>query len=59
LHIAGPAGHNKTRIGQNGHPLEHDPPLTAAQRAVVEAHRRLIRRAVRKIGRWYWFEQQP
>jgi hypothetical protein len=38
-----------------GHPLEHDPALTAAQKAVVEANRGLIRRTIRKIGRWYWF----
>ena len=58
VHVFGP-GSAKTRIGQNGRPLRRDPPLTADQEAVVQANRALIRRVVRKIGRWYWFQQQP
>src|SRR5271165_2740848 len=58
LHVSGP-GSATTRIGQNGRPLRRDPPLTADQEAVVRANRALIRRVVRKTGRWYWFQQQP
>jgi hypothetical protein len=49
---------HETRIGQNGIPLAGDAPLTASQAAVVRANRAVIRRAVRKIGRWHWFIQQ-
>jgi hypothetical protein len=58
LHVSGP-GKAATRIGQNGHPLRRDPPLTGDQQAVVDAHRALIRRVLRKVGRWHWFQQQP
>jgi hypothetical protein len=58
LHVSGP-GPATTRIGQNAHPLNGNPALTANQEAVVEANRALIRRVVRKIGRWHWFQQQP
>jgi hypothetical protein len=49
-HVVG--GGETTRIGGNGHPLRHDPPLTGAQQAVVDANRARIRSALRKIGRW-------
>jgi hypothetical protein len=58
LHVSGPGDQDHTRIGQKGHPLEHDPPLTANQMKVVQKNRGLIRRVIRKIGRWYWFQQQ-
>lgn len=58
LHVSGPRAGEHSRIGQNGHPLEHDPPLNGDQRAVIEANRGLIRRVLQKIGRWYWFQQQ-
>lgn len=45
-------------IGQNGHPLGNQPPLTAEQKRVVQDNRRSIRKAVRKIGRWYLFNNR-
>jgi hypothetical protein len=56
LHVT--EGENTTRIGQNGYPLRHDPPLTAKQAAVVSANPKTIRKAIRRIGRWHWFNQQ-
>lgn len=55
LHIDG--GGMSTRIGQNGYPLAGDPPLSSAQQTVVAENLRIIRRAVRKIGRWRWFDR--
>ncbi len=55
LHVSGNGP--DTRIGQNGQPLEHDPEPSRAQRQIIVAHRALIRRAIRKIGRWYFFEK--
>jgi hypothetical protein len=53
LHVTGKG--DETRIGQNGFPLENDPPLSRDQQEVVEANQRIIRKTLRKIGRWYWF----
>lgn len=53
LHVSGQG--DEVRIGQNGKPLEHDPPLSRHQREIVARHRNLIRRALKKIGRWHWF----
>ncbi len=53
LHVLGKG--EEVRIGQNGHPLENDPPLSAAQDEVVQRNINVIRKAIRKIGRWYWF----
>jgi hypothetical protein len=48
----------ETRIGQRGRPLEHSLPLTARQVAIVNRFRSLIRKAIRKIGRWHWYNQR-
>jgi hypothetical protein len=53
LHVSGHG--DEVRIGQNGKPLEHDPALNHHQREVVARHRNRIRKALKKIGRWYWF----
>ncbi|HVC94445.1 MAG TPA: hypothetical protein VND64_12180 [Pirellulales bacterium] len=53
LHVSGGGG--TTRIGQNGAPIEHDPELTAEEANVVKSHLKVIRKTVRKIGRWHWF----
>ena len=53
LHVTGHGA--EVRIGQNGRPLENDPPLSRLQSEVVERHRNQIRKALRKIGRWHWF----
>jgi len=53
LHVCGRGA--EVRIGQNGKPLENDPALSKLQREVVDQHRKLIRKALKKIGRWYWF----
>jgi hypothetical protein len=42
-------------IGQNGHPLDREPPLTSDQKSVIRDNLRTIRKVARKIGRWYWF----
>jgi hypothetical protein len=42
-------------IGQNGKPLENYPELTKAQQEVVERNRNVIKKAIRQIGRWYWY----
>jgi hypothetical protein len=57
LHVSG--GGTATRIGQNGRPLQGDLPLTASQQETIEENRALIRKALRKIGRWHWFESLP
>jgi hypothetical protein len=49
---------NETRIGQNGQPLRHSAPLTARQAAVVKQFKAVIRKALRKIGRWHWYNEQ-
>jgi hypothetical protein len=43
-------------IGQNGKRLDREPPLTGDQNGVIRANLRLIRKAARRIGRWYWFD---
>ena len=48
----------ETRIGQRGRPLKHSPPLTARQEAMATRFRSLIRKAIRKIGRWHWYNEQ-
>ncbi|MCH8046830.1 MAG: hypothetical protein IID44_24270 [Planctomycetes bacterium] len=60
LHVTegGADARSERRIGQNGLPLENEGELTGDQRAVVFANRSLIRRLLRKIGRWYWFQHQ-
>jgi hypothetical protein len=57
LHVVGRG--RSTKIGQNGRPLRNNPPLSAAQQAVVTANRRAIRKATGRIGRWHWFESLP
>jgi len=54
-HVSGQG--NRTRIGQNGHPLEGDPPLSPAQARIVMKNRAVIRKVLRKIGRWHWFNE--
>jgi len=54
LHVLGKG--EEVRIGQNGQPLEWDPPLSRAQQEVVGRNLGIIRKAIRKIGRWYWFQ---
>jgi len=56
LHVTG--GGLETRIGQNGRPLEGDAELAPVQQRVVEANIGRIRRTVRKIGRYHWFNEQ-
>jgi hypothetical protein len=53
LHVSGKG--EEVRIGQNGRPLEWDPPLSRDQKEVVARNIRIIRKSIRKIGRWYWF----
>lgn len=53
LHVLGKG--KEVRIGQNGRPLEHDPPLSLEQREVVRGNIKTIRKAIRKIARWHWF----
>ena len=48
----------ETRIGQRWLPLKHSPPLTSRQAAVVKQFRGMIRKAIRKISRWHWYNQQ-
>jgi hypothetical protein len=50
VHVEGKGA--KTRIGQNGKPLEGDPELSAAQARVVSGNKALIRRVVKKIGKY-------
>ncbi len=57
LHVMGQG--MATKIGQNGKPIENSPPLSAVQEAVIQAHRSAIRKAVRKIGRWHWYQSLP
>jgi hypothetical protein len=57
LHVSGQG--NATRVGQNGKPIERSPPLSADQEAVIAANRRAIRKAVRKIGSWHWYQSLP
>jgi len=45
------------RIGQNGHPLVGEPVLSAALTELVTSNRSTIRKAVRKIARWWWYHQ--
>lgn len=54
LHVTGRGP--STRIGQLGRPIAGEPELSAAQADVTRRHQRLIRRAVRKIARWHFFE---
>ncbi|MDP9178990.1 MAG: hypothetical protein M3O61_15030 [Gemmatimonadota bacterium] len=49
-HVEG--GGPPTRIGPKGKPILDDPPMTSTQRAVYEANRTFVRRAINKIGRW-------
>ena len=49
-HVEG--GGPSTRIGPNGKPILNDPAMTAAQRAVYDANKSVVRRAINKIGRW-------
>jgi hypothetical protein len=53
LHVIG--GGLGVRIGQNGWPIEPGTQLSARQREVISRHRAAIHKAVRKIGRWHWF----
>lgn len=53
LHVMG--GGASVRIGQNGWPIVAGTALTAHQREVISRHLATIRKAVRKIGRWHWF----
>lgn len=57
LHVVGRGV--STKIGQNGRSLRNYPPLSPVQRVVVLANRRAIRNAIRRIGRWHWFEALP
>lgn len=57
LHVSG--GGAPTRIGQNGRILKGDLSLTAAQQRAVDAYRTAIRKVLRKIGRWHWFDGLP
>jgi hypothetical protein len=57
LHIFEDDGH-ETRIGQRGLPLRHSPPLTARQSALVIQSKAVIRKALRKIARWHWYNEQ-
>jgi RHS repeat-associated protein len=49
-HVEG--GGPTTRIGPKGMPILDDPPMTATQRAVYDANKSVVRRAINKIGRW-------
>jgi hypothetical protein len=53
LHLLSADGN--VAIGQNGFPLEGWPELTSTQREFVDRHRKIIKKAIAKIGRWYWF----
>ena len=55
LHVQGRGP--DTRIGEMGHPLAGDPELSRVQRAVVDRNIAVIKRAVRKIGRWLRYQQ--
>lgn len=56
LHVTGSG--SETRIGQNGKPLQGDAELAPVQQRVVETNIGRIRRAVHKIGRYYWFNER-
>lgn len=56
LHLHGKG--DETRIGQNGHPLKNDPAPSPAQKEVISDNRALIRKALKKIGRWYYYEKR-
>lgn len=51
VHVKG--GGSEVKIGQNGKPLKGSPELSVTQREVVENNKQVIRRAVKKIGRWH------
>lgn len=50
-------GSRIVRLGQNGHPLHNEPELTREQRGIVMRNRAKIRKVIRKIGRWHWFNE--
>jgi RHS repeat-associated protein len=50
-HVTGGGPPREVRIGPNGHPIDGQPELSRAQRAVVEHYKAEIRKAVRKLGR--------
>ena len=54
LHVTGKG--QETRIGQNGRPLKRDPEPTHEQKKVIDNNIGAIRKALRKIGRWYFYE---
>jgi RHS repeat-associated protein len=56
LHVEGNGP--STRIGQNGKPLEGSPELSSMQKKVIEDNLGKIRTAVRKIGRYFWFNNR-
>jgi RHS repeat-associated protein len=56
LHVDGRGP--STRIGQNGKPLDGDPELTTIQKQVIQNNLPKIRKAVRKISRYHWYEMQ-
>jgi RHS repeat-associated protein len=55
LHVKG--GGPETKIGQAGKPIDGCPPLTPAQRRVVEENKSAIRRAIDRIQRWFRFNR--
>ncbi|HUY92007.1 MAG TPA: DUF4160 domain-containing protein [Pirellulales bacterium] len=57
LHVSG--GGASTRIGQNGRILKGGSSLTAVQQQAVDEYRTAMRKALRKIGRWHWFDRLP
>jgi hypothetical protein len=56
VHVLG--GGPPTAVGMNGRPVLNHPEPTDAQRKVIEMYKREVRRSVRKIGRWLWFQEQ-
>lgn len=47
-----------TKIGQNGKVISGSPALTHRQEQVVENNRPQIRKVLRKIARWHWYNRQ-
>jgi RHS repeat-associated protein len=56
LHVKG--GGNKTKIGQNGKPIEGSPELSSQQSQVVQDNKAEIRKALKRIMRWASYSQK-
>lgn len=56
MHVNGTG--KETKIGQNGKPIEGSRELTAAQETVVSNNKKVIRKAAKKIGQYYRYNNE-